>query len=337
MPEDAHDNGLIDVHCHVVPAALPQAPTAALAARWPCMRCDGGGAATLMLGDTPFRPLDERSWSVERRLADMSAAGVAVQVLSPMPELLSYWIDIAGTEALCDAVNAQIAEMVAAHPRRFRGLGAVPLQDPARAAVLVRGLRERFGLSGVEIGSNVAGMLLGDPKLDPFWAAAEEAGVAIFVHAIHPIGRAASPSPAFTNVVMFPLEIGMAAGALLMAGVPERFPGLRIALSHGGGALPAMLGRLDQGWLKGGRFGGAVVERPSETARRLFIDGNVYDAAHLHHLAGCAMPGQVFAGSDYPYRIMEDDVAGLIARAGLDAAAAMSVRNGAARRFLGES
>ena len=326
----------IDVHSHVTPLSFPEAPSGEARARWPCMRCEAG-VHTVMMGDAPFRKLDARSWDVGRRIDDMDRDGVDMQVLSPMPELLSYWLPRADAAGLCDWTNHQIAEMIAAAPRRFRGLGAVPLQDPAAAAAALRRVKADYGLAGVEIGSNINGQMLGDPAFDPFWAAAEAEGMAVFVHALHPIAaRPLAPNPLFTAFALFPIDVAMAAASLLMAGIPDRFPRLRIGFSHGGGALASILGRLDTGWHHTDGYGGKLSRRPSEAARGLFYDSNVYAPDQLVHLCTSIAPGQVFAGTDYPYDIMQLDPASFIGTLGLDADAHDSLRVGAASAFLNE-
>lgn len=326
----------IDVHSHVTPLRFPDSPSAESRPRWPCMRCEAG-VHTVMMGDAPFRKLDARSWETARRIEDMARDGVDMQVLSPMPELLSYWLPRDDAQVLCDWTNRQIAEMIAAEPRRFRGLGAVPLQDPGAAAKALRRVRTEFGLSGVEIGSNINGQLLGDPAFDPFWEAVAEEGMAVFVHALHPVAsKPLPPNPLFTAFALFPVDVAMAAASLLMAGVPERFPGLRIGFSHGGGALASILGRLDTGWAHTNGFGGKLTKRPSEVARALFYDGNVYAPEQLRHLCTSVAPGQVFAGTDYPYDIMQVAPAAFVRDVGLDPVAHESLSVGAASAFMGE-
>jgi aminocarboxymuconate-semialdehyde decarboxylase len=328
----------IDVHCHVTPFSFPENPSAAAKPRWPCMHRASPIDATVMIGDKPFRRLDDRSWDGRRRVEDMDRDGVSVQVLSPMPELLSYWMDTPDAERLCDHTNLQIAEMIAAYPRRFRGLGAVPLQDPERAAFLLSRLKTEFGLSGVEIGSNINGVMLGDPRFEPFYAAAEAQGTAVFVHALHPVAvKAIEVSPNYTGFAGFPIDVAMAAASLIIAGVIERFPRLRIGFSHGGGALGAILGRLDKGWESTERYGRDSQLRPSEQARGLFYDSNVYDRVYLRHLESEVAPGRVFAGTDYPYPIMQSDPAAFIRSSGLEGVALDGVTHLAAGAFLGES
>jgi aminocarboxymuconate-semialdehyde decarboxylase len=328
---------LVDVHSHVTPFAFPDAPGEHARGRWPCMCRASPVDATIMFGDKPFRRLDNRSWDVARRIEDMDRDGVSFQVLSPMPELLSYWMSAADGQLLCDHGNHQIAQMVAAAPNRFKGLGMVPLQDCERSAALLPRLKHDFGLSGVEIGSNINGVMLGDARFDPFYAAAQACGMAIFVHALHPVAvKAIDASPHYTGFAGFPIDVAMAMTSLIMAGTIERFPRLRIGFSHGGGAIGAILGRLDMGWSSTAHFGMESCRKPSEQARGLFFDSNVYDGEYLRYLTTQVAPGRVFVGTDYPYQIMQTDPADYIQRVGLDAAAMASLSYGAAGAFLDE-
>jgi aminocarboxymuconate-semialdehyde decarboxylase len=274
---------------------------------------------------------------VERRLRDMDDDGVAIQVLSPMPELLSYWFDAADGERICDDVNAAIAEMVARAPARFRGLGMAPLQDPRSAERYIASMPQRFGLSGIEIGSNVNGRLPGNDEFEPVWAACEAAGLGVFVHALHPIAtKSLAYGPAFTASVGFPLDVALAGASLVMKGVLARHPRLRIALSHGGGALATIAPRLDQVWRSFQAVRDVCPVQPSVQLRSLFYDSNVYDAVLLRHLATAFAPGQMCVGTDYPYPIMQTDPVAYVESADLDGRALASLRGEAALRFIGE-
>jgi aminocarboxymuconate-semialdehyde decarboxylase len=289
----------------------------------------------LMIGDKPFRDLDDRSWSAARRIEDMDRDGIALQVLSPMPELLSYWFSLADAKIVCDAVNHEIAEIVAKYPGRFAGLGMLPLQDPTAAAKELMHLRSRFGLCGVEIGSQINDVLLGDSRFDVFFGAAEDLGMSIFVHALHPLStRQMHEDPLNAPLIGFPLDVAMTAASILKAGVLERFPRLRIAFSHGGGALGSIIGRLDRGWLMtGGATQGRV--RPSDVCRKMFFDSNVYDPPFLAHLARSLAPGNFFLGTDYPYPIMQMSPKTYLDACRVSDIERNSLRRGAAVRFLG--
>lgn len=327
---------LIDVHAHVAPRSLPGDPTGGTLAAWPSIHCEAcGRRATVKVGGRPFREIDERSWDVTRRIADMDHDLVDAQALSPMPELLAYWIEPGAAVEINRHVNHTIADMVATRPDRFFGLGAVPMQDPELAAREVSDLRSRFGLSGIEIGSNIAGAYLGDPKFDPVFAAAQENDLAIFVHALHPLAaKDLSRHPIVSPFAAFPVDTALSAASLIMEGVLERFPRLRLGFSHGGGVLGPILHRMEFGWGATGGFEGRLPASPKAYARRFFYDSLVYDQAYLAHLADHIAPGQIFLGTDYPYLIQQPDPRGFIETAvgaGVDA----SIRADAALRFLG--
>jgi len=327
---------LIDVHCHVSPKDFPLSPNNSVLGQWPCMRCQGE-RATLYIGEKMFRILDERSWSPSKRLEDMARDHVAMQVLSPMPELLSYWLKASEAEILCDHSNHQIAEMIALYPNHFRGLGAIALQQPELAHQQLSKLKNEFGLSGVEIGSNINGTLLGDESLEPFWAAAESLKMAVFVHALHPLAtKNLDVNVAYTAFAGFPLDVGMAISSLIMCGVLERYPQLRVGFSHGGGTIGAMRGRLDLGWKQTGGFGGKLATKPSELLKRCFFDSNVYDAHYLTLLVTQIAPGHVFLGTDYPYAIRQEKPFSYLQSASLDVFSQQSLTVGAAENFLNE-
>jgi len=327
--------GLIDVHTHVCPLSFPGSPSPTVT-QWPCMCARSPTEAAIEIGGKTFRELDDRSWSAARRIEDMDRDGVAVQVLSPMPELLSYWFDGAAAELMAEHMNGTIAAMIAHDPRRFRGLGMLPMQDVPRAVRGLERLRERFGLDGIEIGSHVDRVMLGDRRFDPVWEAAESLGLAVLIHPLHPLtARLEGVSPLLHPLVGFLNEGAIAGGSLLMAGVLDRYPRLRIGLTHGGGGLAPVIARLDQAWHTMPPFRGMLERLPSEQARSLFFDTNVYDSNYVAYLARVVAPGRLFVGTDYPYQIMQADPAAYVAAANLSAAERASVSEGAARHFLG--
>jgi aminocarboxymuconate-semialdehyde decarboxylase len=305
--------GAVDFHTHVVPDAFPSEK--GRDPRWPSIVFQSDGTAQVIISEKLFRRVDRRSWDPQSRLADMQARGIAHQVLSPMPELLSYWFSSSDGEAICVAVNRFITDLVAACPTRFSGFGMVPLQEPDRAVRMLPELREA-GLSGVEIGTNIDGMPISDPSLAPFFSEAERLNLTVMVHAVHPAGTERIANlPGMAGAAVFPLETALAAVALMTSGVLERNPALRIMLSHGGGALPMILPRLDHAWRLGLPIAKSMSVLPSELARRFYYDSVVYGEATLRFLAETVGAERILAGSDYPFRVMEDDPAGFVARA----------------------
>ncbi|MDB5839629.1 MAG: amidohydrolase [Herminiimonas sp.] len=327
---------VIDVHAHVVPDGFPACPTCCKPEAWPAMERRDGGKSAVVIGGKDFRVLDGRSWNVDRRMTDMDIEDVTMQALSPMPELLSYWLEPAAALEMARHVNRAISEMVAAAPQRFVGLGMVPLQDPQMAAKELASFRDDYNLVGVEIGSNIGGRSPGDPFFDPFFAEAERLGLAIFVHALHPAGvdRLVGPAKRLTAFVNFPLDTGLAAASMITGRTLEKFPKLRIGFSHGGGTLASFLPRLASGWERMSELNSAFGS-PKEAARRFYYDNIVFDPGLLRHLINTFGATQVFAGSDYPFVAGQSYPGQCFEQLGLTPAELELVGSGNARRFLG--
>ena len=325
---------VIDLHSHVVPADFPLEPGPCSCGKWPSLIHGADNHAVLEIGGKEFRKLDNRSWDGDRRQADMDRENVALQVLSPMPELLSYWLDTTRCLTLARHVNQAIAELVRAAPHRFAGLGMVPLQDPELAAQELASLKHDYGLIGVEIGSNILGRPPGDPYFDPFFAQAERLDLCVFVHALHPVGTERIVGPAVLSAFLnFPIDTGLAAASFITANTLTKFPKLRLAFSHGGGVLAAILPRLQRGWEIMPDLRKTFAD-PTRAARQFYYDNLVFDTPTLKHLIGCFGVTQLVAGSDYPYVAGQSFPGQPFDELGLDAKELEFVYRGNALRFL---
>jgi len=283
-----------------------------------------------------FRTVGDACWDVGRRVEAMDETGIAIQVLSPMPELLSYWFAPADALFLGRAVNDAIGGMVQGAPGRFIGLGMVPMQEPELAARELETLMRDTRFHGIEIGTNVNGVSIADPRFAPVFAAAEETGAAVFVHALHPAGDTHLIGPtALKAVAAFPCETALTIAALMTSGTLSRFPRLKIAFSHGGGAFGLVLPRLMQGWTVLPSMREAIAESPADIARRLYYDSLVYDAATLAFLVGTFGERQIMIGTDYPFDIFERDPIRRLRDTALPEATLDLLEDGNARRFLG--
>ena len=157
----------IDVHTHILPEKLPDFHKRKVPGGERFVQIEhqapGSGRARMMINGSLFREIESNSWNVEARLHECDAAGVGVQVLSTVPVLFSYWAEPDPALELARYLNDHIAEVVAAHPARFAGLGTIPMQSPDLAIRELERCVRDLGLSGVEIGSNVNGTNLSPP------------------------------------------------------------------------------------------------------------------------------------------------------------------------------
>lgn len=338
MTTNTCDCGLVDAHTHWVPAQFPAYMGQRKGVPWPSMAAaDSACDRNVMIEGKVYRTVPDSCWDGAKRLEGMNAMGVTHQVVSPMPELLSYWLEADDALALTRFMNDDLAALCKSDPERFTGLGAVPLQDVTLAiGELERCLK--LGLAGVEIGSNINGKPIGHADFEPFFAAAASMGAAIFVHALRPAGmdRLVGP-PAMEQVVAFPCEIGLSAASVITSGLIARHPTLRIAFSHGGGALGIILPRLQHAWQQMAPIRKMLESSPRELARKLFVDDLVYDGDAIQHLLRVFGPTQVLAGTDYPFAIMDGAPDRRLADLALDDATHRLLRQDNALRWLGRN
>jgi aminocarboxymuconate-semialdehyde decarboxylase len=312
---DAHRparTGLVDVHTHAIDGDLPDLRQAYRLDAWPSIDRTSETDALLMFGGQRYRRIDHRCWSPQARIADMDRAGVAVQVLSPIPVTFCYRATSAGAAELASAQNEFFARVVRAHPTRFAALGAVALQDPDEAIDEMRRCMRRDGFLGVEIGTQVGGIELADPSLDRFFAVAHELGALVLVH---PSDQDLSPRVSGLGLGFgagMPIETGLAAAALIAGGALSRRPVVRICLAHGGGALPAMIGRLDNGAIMAGTPGDSP-DLPSHLAAQFWCDSLTYSRPALDAAVQVFGHGHVFFGSDYPFPAMPEPIDDVVA------------------------
>lgn len=308
---------IIDLHAHIVPEQFPESGVD----RWPRMEHLEPGRANVMIAGRNFRTVRDVCWHPARRTEEMQREGADAQVISPMPELLSYWFPPQAGLDMARYVNEQIANMCQAEPGRFYGLGMAPMQDPDLAAKELAAIKQA-GLLGVELGSNILGKSLGEERFVPFFQEAERQGMAIFVHALHPTFTERFPANERTiNAIGFATEGGLNAGSMIVSGLFERCPQLRVAFSHGGGTFPYYLPRLENVW--SGRWneeppvpaeGPVKVMRdmlpksPAAYARMAWWDSLVFDKRTTRYLIDMVGATQVTVGTDFPFVPREDPV-----------------------------
>src|SRR6185436_7665043 len=140
--------------------------------------------------------------------------------------------------------NDHIAETVSKKPKRFIGLGTVPLQDVDLAIKEMERCVKELKMPGIEIGTNVNGENLSEKKLFPFYEAAEKLNCALLVHPWEMIGEDKMQKYWLPWLVGMPAETSRAICSMIFGGVFEKFPKLRIAFAHGGGSFPFTIGRI---------------------------------------------------------------------------------------------
>jgi len=279
----------------------------------------------MMIGDRFFREIGDNVWDPARRIEECDRTGVSVQVLSTVPVMFSYWAKPTDGLDLSRRLNDHIAEVVRAYPARFAGLGTIPLQDPLLAARELERCICELGLRGVEIGSHIDANThlpneqrnLDDRSLDPVWRTAEDLGAAIFVHPWDMVGKERMPKYWLPWLVGMPAETSLAICSMIFGGVFERFPRLRVAFAHGGGAFPITIGRIEHGFnvrpdliavdsqINPRNYLARLDERGAIASARFYVDSLVHDADALRLLLKLFGADRIALGSDYPFPLGE--------------------------------
>ena len=328
-------NDAIDVHNHVVPESFPAYAGKGSNVPWPSMAEAHACHKHVMISGKVYRTVADGCWSAPRRIAHMDETRIGRQAISPMPELLSYWLPLEDAKVMVRYLNDQIAAMIALAPQRFVGLGCIPLQDPDGALRELEYVVKTLKFSGVEIASHVNGTSIGDPRFEPFFAACEQMGAAVFVHALRPAGQDRIVGAFAEQAVCFPGDIALACASMITGGVAARHPKLRIAFSHGGGTMPILLPRLVHAWNMFPKAKESLTESPEVTAKRFYYDDLLFSPSAVEFLVNSFGKTQVDIGTDYPFALGDTDPLGSLAKAGFDPETVLKITATNAKRFLG--
>lgn len=293
----------IDCHAHILPETWPALKERYGYGGWTQLEHFAPGKARMVRDDgTFFRDIDATCWDPEAILRDMDAHHVDAMVLCTVPVLFAYWAKPADGLNWSRFLNDHLADVVRTYPKRFIGLGTVPLQDIDYAIKELRRCITTLGMPGVAIGSNVLGRNLDDKALFPFWEAAQDLGAAIFVHPWEMLGADRLQRYFQQWLVGMPAETTLAVTSMIFGGVFDAFPKLRVMFSHAGGAFPFTLGRISHGYAARPDLCNVNhISDPSTYVGRFWVDSITHNADALRFLLALIGPNRIAYGTDYPF------------------------------------
>lgn len=325
----------IDIHTHILPENIPN---------WKEKFGYGGfihlehhkPCCAKMLRDDGkfFREVEDNCWSAEKRIADCGEHGVNVQVLSTVPVMFSYWAKPKDCLELSQFLNDHIAGIVNRFPKKFIGLGTIPMQD-ARLAVKELERCKKIGLKGIQIGTNINQKNLNEPEFSEIFSACEKLDLSVFIHPWEVMGEKDMQKYWLPWLVGMPAETSRTICSLIFGGVFEKYPKMRIAFAHGGGSFPATLGRIEHGF--NCRPDLVAVDNkvnPKNYLGKFWLDSLVHDSHMLDYIVTMFGASRVALGSDYPFPLGENSPGELIRSMKYDADVTEKLLNGSALEWL---
>ena len=288
----------IDLHSHFFPVDALQNP-GKYENRTPKLAFDKGKlSVTSQIGSRTG--LRAGAYDPVARIKALDEMQIDRQAISPSPILLFYWEDAAVAAHFSRKQNEAIQDVVRKYPDRFVGFGSVPLQSVADSIAIAEEAKS-MGLKGLEIGNAVGDKPLDDPIFEPFFAAAQKLELLLFVHPLEGGLDVDDPlAPVIGNVLHFTFRTTLMVERMILKGMFETYPNLRMCLSHGGGLLAFNIWRLDHSYLLRADLQKAIPQKPSEYLKKMYFDTIVHSVVALQYLVQVVGAERVVIGSDYP-------------------------------------
>ncbi|MBL4715541.1 MAG: 2-amino-3-carboxymuconate-6-semialdehyde decarboxylase [Bacteroidetes bacterium] len=325
----------IDIHTHIIPKNIPDLRKKYGYGGFISLDHHKAGCAKMMMDDKFFREVQSNCWDPEVRMKECDHHHVDVQVLSTIPVMFSYWANPEHILDLSRYLNDHIAGIVNDYPKRFIGLGTIPMQSPKLAIQELERCIKELGLAGVEIGSHVNDWNLNAPEIFDIFQAAEELGAAIFVHPWDMMGKDKMPNYWLPWLVGMPAETSLAICSMIFGGVFRKLPKLKVAFAHGGGSFPATIGRIEHGFNV--RPDLCAVDNdinPKEYLGKFYLDALVHDKGMLDHVMKLMGTDKIALGTDYPFPLGELEPGKLIESTDYDDSIKEKLLSGAALDWL---
>jgi len=305
MCEVTSRNFTVDIHTHILPRDIPNFRERFGYGGFISLDHHMPSCARMMKDDHFFREVESNCWDPGTRMSEFDHQHVDVKVLLTVPVMFSYWAKPKASLEVAVFLNDHIAEICAKYPKRFVGLGTLPMQAPELAIAELRRCKE-IGLQGIQIGTHINDWNLDAPELFPIFEACQDLDMAIFVHPWDMMGKDKMEKYWLPWLVGMPAESSLAICSLIFGGVFERLPKLRFAFAHGGGSFPATLGRIKHGFDV--RPDLCAIDNqisPEKYMGKFWLDSLVHDPKMLDYIVGLVGENRVALGTDYPFPLGE--------------------------------
>jgi aminocarboxymuconate-semialdehyde decarboxylase len=306
----------IDMHTHLLPERLPNFADKFGYGDFIHLQHHRKGFARMMKGEVFFREIGENCWDPQVRIHEYARYHTPVQVVCTIPVMFSYWAKAQDCLDLSQFLNDHLAGIVEDFPEHYIALGTIPMQDTDLAIKELERLKA-LGFPGVQIGSNVNQLNLGEAQFYPIFEACAALDMAVFVHPWEMMGEADMKKYWLPWLVGMPAETARAAASMIFSGVLERLPGLRVCFAHAGGSLIPTIGRLEHGF--NCRPDLVAIDNPVTPRHYLgkfWVDSATHDPQLLRYILDVVGETRVCMGTDYPFPLGDLEIGTFIEKMG---------------------
>jgi aminocarboxymuconate-semialdehyde decarboxylase len=285
-----------DIHGHCIPQAFLDEVVRTRAFGVETEHVDGKYVLTFP-GSKALRPISGAMLDTTDRSAWLTGQGLGHQVVAPWLDVHGQDLPAADGAQWVRLLNDALAESVADPTLRLSAHATLHLADAEAAAAELRRCVEDLHMRSAMIPTNLASGRLSDPGFDALWAVAEQLEVPVVLHppAEAPSNDLVAHYPLLGGLFGRQIDSTLVAAELILSGVLDRFPALRLVLVHGGGFLPYQSARFE----RDAKAGADAATLPSDAVRALYYDTVLMSPAALRFLYDSVGSAQVMIGSDY--------------------------------------
>jgi aminocarboxymuconate-semialdehyde decarboxylase len=308
----------IDMHTHIIPKHLPDWTKKFGYGDFIYLNHREDKKADMMQGGQFFRTIEENCWDEDIRVQEYQNFDTQVQVVCTIPVMFSYWAKTEHCAELSQFLNDHIADLVTRYPKNYIGLATIPMQD-SDAAIKELERAKSIGLVGIQIGSNINDINLGDERFFPIFEACERLGMAIMIHPWQMMGFDSMKKYWLPWLVGMPAETSRAACSMIFSGLLEKLPKLRVCFSHAGGSFLPTLGRIEHGYnCRPDLVAMDNPVNPREYLGKFWVDCITHDIDALKYILKLQGSKRVCLGSDYPFPLGDLEIGKFITDSDLD-------------------
>ena len=274
--------------------------------------------AKMMQGDNFFREINHNCWDPEVRINEYEKYTTQVQVVCTIPVLFAYFSKPKDGLEVARFLNDDLANLVNKYPKKYIGLGSLPMQDPELAVQELFRIKE-LGLKGVQVGSNIEDKNLNEPDFYPVWEACEKLGLAVLVHPWNMMGKINMNKYWLPWLVGMPAETSRAMCSMIFGGIFDKFPNLRVNFCHASGSFLSTIGRIEHGFnCRPDLVAVDNQKNPRKYCGHFWVDCITHDQDMLRYVLKMQGSKRVTLGSDYPFPLGDLEIGEFINRMNLE-------------------